>query len=596
MTTTGKPRPLAPSEIKPGYLLPVVQEEIAEFDENAQRFRDGDFESNAFRSWRLTRGVYGQRQPDNQMMRIKLCGGIVTSDQMDALGRIARDYTAINRGHITTRENIQFHFVPLERVPEVLQILADVGLTTREACSNVVRNVTGCPEAGVTDHEIFDSTPYLVAFARNMLRNPAAQTLPRKFKVAFSCGPRDCAGSLFHDLGFIPVIRDGVKGFEIRAGGGTATMAWPAHVVTEFARADDGEYLKIGEAAVRVFDREGDETNLLRRNKNMARMKFLVKKVGAERFNQLIQEELQKDWAKEPLDMATLSAMAPEGPVDYTPPADAGPAPAGFARWKYTNVQPQKQAGYFTAAVMVPIGNLTGEHFMTLAELMRRYSGGHARVNPNQNIVLRWIPEAALPHLYRDLKEFELGYAEAGLFGDPVSCPGATSCSLGITRSMEMGLELGEYLRDLAIDDPLIEQMSIKMSGCPNGCGHHHIASIGFQGAATTGAGGHAVPAYDVFLGGTNYIGASKYGERVGRVPAKRVPHTISRLIEVYQRDRQKDEPFDQFVARLGAKSFAPLLMEFQEVGPVHTDIDMYMDYGTDRLFIVERGEGECAI
>lgn len=596
MTTTRPERPLAPSEVKPGHLLPVVDLEIDEFAANKDRFRSGELDANEFRGWRLSRGVYGQRQPDNQMMRVKLCGGIVTDEQMDAMARIARDFTAINRGHITTRENVQFHFMPLDRVPEVLSILHSVGLTTREACSNVVRNVTGCPDAGVTDHEVFDATPYLVGFARQMLRNPASQTLPRKFKVAFSCGPRDCAGSLFHDIGFIPKVRDGVKGFEIRAGGGTSTLAWPAHTVTEFAAADDGEYLRVGEAIVRVFDDEGGETNLLRKNKNMARMKFLIRKVGTERFNDLVEEKLREPWASEPLDMETLTAIAPEGPIDFTPPADAGLAPSGFARWRYTNVRTQSQEGYFLATVTVPIGNLSGDQMSAIAEIMRRYSGGHARVNPNQNIVLRWVPEAALAPLYRELVALDLGASDGGMLADVVSCPGATSCSLAVTSSMEMGASLGEYLRDLAMDDPALEDMSIKISGCPNGCGQHHVASIGFQGASIPGQHGQAIPAYDVFLGGNGYVGAKRYAERIGRVPAKRVAHAVTSIVETYQQQRNDSEAFEDYVGRVGAKSLAPVLEQLQDVGPMHENIELYMDYGSTNLFKVERGEGECAV
>ncbi len=596
MTTTRPERPLAPKEIKPGFLLPTVDAEIGEFAEKKELFRAGDLEANEFRGWRLSRGVYGQRQPDNQMMRVKLCAGIITDEQMDALARIAKEHTSINRGHITTRENVQFHFMPLDDVPAVLRILQDVGLTTREACSNVVRNVTGCPDAGVSGHEVFDATPYLVGYARQMLRNPASQSLPRKFKVAFSCGPRDCAGSLFHDIGFIPKMRDGVRGFEIRAGGGTSTMAWPAHVVSEFATADDGEYIRIGEAIVRVFDDEGGETNLLRKNKNMARMKFLVRKVGAERFNALVQTKLAEPWSREPLDMATLTSMAPEGPIDFAPPATVAAAESGFERWRVTNVRAQVQPGYFLATVLIPIGNLSGEQMTALADIMRRYCGGHARVNPNQNLVLRWVPEAALVPLYAELAALGLGASEAGGLADVVSCPGATSCSLAVTSSMEMGASLGEYLRDLAIDDPALDDMSIKISGCPNGCGQHHVASIGFQGAALAGQHGQAIPAYDVFLGSQGYTGATKYAERVARVPAKRVAHAVTTIVETYQKQRTEGEAFDAYITRVGAKSLAPMLEELQDVGPMNQNIELYMDYGATKLYKVERGEGECAV
>src|SRR5688572_2976875 len=303
-------------EIKPGYILPVDFEEIDEFEGRAKKFRIGDEEDGSFQLYRLSRGVYGQRQEDNQMMRIKLPAGAITADQLDALAEVSEKFSGLHRGHITTRENFQFHFVNLDDTAEVMRIIGAAGLTTREACAHTVRNITGSPYAGISPDEEFDTTPYLAAYGRYMLRNPICQRLPRKFKTSFSNDAADSAGSNFHDLGFIARKRkdengNEVLGFEMRVGGGTSTMPRLADTVWEFARVDDGEYIRVSEAILRVFDREGVLPGLLRKNLNKARIKFLLHKIGADAFRQKVVEELAKDWSKEPIDMQALMQMAP---------------------------------------------------------------------------------------------------------------------------------------------------------------------------------------------------------------------------------------------------------------------------------------------
>ncbi len=579
-------------------LLSTREEEISHFEGEVRRFRGGDLPIEEFRPFRLVYGVYGQRQPDNQMVRVKLPLGMVTADQMETLAQIAADYTGLGRGHVTTRQNVQLHFVDLKRTPEILRTLHDVGLTSREACGNVVRNVTGCPYAGVCPDELFDVTPYAVAYARHMLRNPVAQNLPRKWKTAFSGCDGDCAGTPFHDLGFVAKVRheNGTqrRGFQVVVGGGLATLPLQAQVLYDFVAPD--EYLALSEAILRVFAKEGGLPGFLRKNRNKARIKFLIQKIGIDEFRRQVEEELKSDPARQPTDLDSLTSMPAEGPAERQVPADDGqPAPKGFARWQATNVRRQKQEGYCAVAVTLPLGNITADQFRRLGEVMRNYGNGHARTNQNQNLVLRWVPEKALAAVYRELVDMGLGDSEAGLICDVVSCPGTETCSLGITSSPGMATALSQTMREMKERDPLIDEIPIKISGCPNGCGQHHLGGIGLHGAAFK-VDRRDVPSYDVFLGGGNYIGGGRYGERVTRIPAKNVPRAVLRILEVYRRERRDGEAFLDFLDRFGAKRFEPLLAEFRQVGPVREELDAYLDWGSTVLFKVERGEGECAV
>jgi sulfite reductase beta subunit-like hemoprotein len=598
-TVTVKAHPKVPRELKPGHVFVTIDEEIDNFEREARRFRTDEEGLEAeFTPFRLRHGVYGQRQADQQMIRVKLPYGGINADQMDALAQIAEEYSGLRRGHITTRENIQFHFVKLENTPEVLRILGRVGLTTREACGHTVRNVTGCPYAGVTDHELFDVTPYLAAYARQMIRNPICQNLPRKWKTSFSCGPIDCAGSPFHDLGFIAAVRreNGreVRGFEIRVGGGLSTFPRQADTIYDFVTADDGRYIRVAEAILKVFDKEGGMPNFLRKNMNKARVKFLVHKLGIDEFRRQVEEELQEPWAFEPLDMEALMQLAPEGPTPGEAPNGYKPG-EGFDRWVQTNVVKQKQPGYVAVTVTVPLGNLTPEQFRGLGAIMRRFAGGNARTQQNQNLVLRWVREESLPALHHELKQIGLGDSEAGLLEDTVACPGTDSCKMGITSSQGVGAAIRAAVREWGINDPLVDRIHVKASGCPNGCGQHHLGAIGLQGSSFS-ANGATIPCFDIFLGGGNYVGGGKYGTRVARVPSKRVPQAIRKIIQHYLDNRQEGEEFVAFVDRVGPKSFDPLLDELKSVGPIHEDIEMYMDWGKEELFEVIRGEGECAV
>ncbi|MBI4311522.1 MAG: nitrite/sulfite reductase [Chloroflexi bacterium] len=581
-------------------VLPVIPEEIDEYEREVKRFRDNEWANpDHFTAWRLLRGVYGQRQPDAQMMRIKIPYGGLTADHLDALGVIARDLAPLHKGHFTTRENMQFHHMRLEDAVTAMRVLGEVGLTSREACGNTVRNVAGCPMAGVCADEPFDISPYAAAYARYFVRHPLTQKMPRKIKSAFSGCARDCAITAIHDVGFIPVVKDGKKGFKMVMGGGTSIMARIAPVLYEFVSTDD--YLKVSEAALRVFDK-ADE---LRKNRMKARVKFLIDRIGIDEFRKLVEEEMKGEWAQKSFDPTPLlylddeekDAPNPNAFVNGAGPANGHASPE-YLEWKRTNVSPQKQAGYNVALVTIPLGDVQAEQFPLLANILRKYAGGHARVTQQQNLMLRWVPDSALHALWADLKSVGLGEPGVNEITDVTSCPGTDSCKLGITASMGLAWELRKELLKMQISDPLARKLHIKMSGCPNGCGQHHIANIGFHGGSMKGPNGNQIPSYELFIGGAYEDAATRFGERLKvRIPAKRGPEAVKRIVGLYMKDRNEGEEFNAFVDRVGAKVFEPVLDDLKEIGPLNRQtIDLYMDWSKTVLYKVERGEGECAI
>ncbi|MEX2080005.1 MAG: nitrite/sulfite reductase, partial [Dehalococcoidia bacterium] len=450
---------------EPGKVLPVLVRELDDFDTEALKFLRGEFDESKFIGFRLKQGVYGQRQPGVQMIRVKLPFGGVTADQLDAFGEITEHITPLRKGHLTTRENVQLHHIPLIRAMKALKILGAVGLSTREACGNTVRNVTGDPWAGVNANEPFDPTPYAGAFARYWLRNPLTQLLPRKFKVAFSSDDSDQAITGLHDLGFIPRMEGGRKGFKIVVAGGLSTMPRNAHTLREFSPVE--EYLRVSEAVLRIFER-CDE---LRKNRNKARIKFYVERIGFPAFKAEVDKELEGEWAKRDFSPDHLLYIDDE---EGDPP---GRRPAyqtangdlrEFAAFVSTNVRAQKQQGFSTIEVHVPKGDLSPEQFRGLATILREYGNGRARATPWQNLVLRWIRDEGLYEVWQRLREIELGDSGAHEITDIVSCPGTDSCKLGITSSMGLNGAIRERVQQMNVTDPLTRRIHIKMSGCPN--------------------------------------------------------------------------------------------------------------------------------
>ena len=574
-------------------ILEILPEEISDFETQVARFRAGEWSENDFMAFRLRQGVYGQRQMDAQMFRIKCPFGGLNADQMDALGVLADEYAPLKKGHVTTRENFQFHHIKLEDGPAIMRLIGDVGLSTREACGNTVRNVTGCAIAGVCANEPFDVTPYAAAYARYFVRHPFSQALPRKVKSAFSGCDNDCAITPIHDVGFLPRIQDGKKGFKMVVGGGTSIMPRIAPTLYEFIPVE--EYLKATEALLRIFHR----TNELRRNRMKARIKFYIARIGIDEFKKELEEEIQQPWAQRSFDPTDLMFVEDES-VD-APPLNGSYAAFGsdpeFEHWMKSNVESQRQDGYKAVTVRLPLGDIDGRQFHELADMSRKYAGGRARITHQQNLTFRWVPENALYEVWQRLSDIGFGGAGAHEITDIVSCPGTDSCKLGITSSMGLGRALTDAVEHVDKSDPLVRQMHVKMSGCPNGCGQHHIADIGFHGAAAKGPGGQ-VPAYELFLGGSYSQDDPRFGQRIkAKIPAKRAPEALQRIVSDYQDSHGDGELFKDYVLRQGKDYFETMLGDFRELPDLNREtLEQYIDWDKTVKYVLERGEGECAV
>jgi sulfite reductase (ferredoxin) len=583
----------------PGNIIPILEREFDDFDNEAEGYLAGQTDEVEFIKFRLKQGVYGQRQPDVQMIRVKLPFGGISPEQMEAFADAIERYVPLNKGHITTRQNIQVHHVPLRDAAAYIRMLGDTHLSSREGCGNTMRNVTGDPWAGVAPDEVFDPTPYAGAYVRYFVRHPTTQGMPRKFKTSFTSSDADRAISEIHDGAFLPVIRDGRRGFRYLVGGGTAIMPRIAQELYDFVGADDGEYLKVAEAVLRIFDRQ----DWLRPNRARARIKVFVDKYGIDELRRQVEEELQGDWvAERDFDVisrafvhdeqANAPALRPEGYA--SPNGDHGQ----FERFASANVRAQRQEGFSTVEVAVPRGDLSPEQFRGLAAIMREYCGGYARTTVGQNLVLRWVRDEALYEVWGRLEELDLGEAGAQEVGDVVSCPGTDSCKLGITSSMGLNAAVRQRIRDMGISDPLTRLVQIKMSGCPNGCGQHHIGNIGLYGASIK-VGEHTIPAYVAHIGGNHLGGNVVYGTRLKvRLAAKRVPDAIERWLRMYEAQRSTPtQTFNEYVAEVGPERFQ------DEVSDLALPIDFslenmnyFMDWSKNVPFQVVRGEGECAV
>ena len=600
MTTTSvSARDWVPNPDSAG-VLKIDGPEIGNFEDQVKLFQAGEKDEIEFLRFRLRQGVYGQRQPDLQMIRVKIPFGGLTADQMDALGEVAEKYTALKKGHITTRENIQYHHVPLADTPELLRLLGDAGLSTREACGNTVRNVVAHPSAGVSKDEVFDVTPYSAAYARYFLRHPTTQNMPRKSKTAFSGSENDEAMVLMHDVGLVARVRDGKRGFKIVIGGGLSTKAIMAKTLSEFVPVED--FLMHCEAALRIFNSQDEE----RKSIMKARIKFTVERLGIEKFREMVDEELKGDWAKKQIDLDSLmyvddeEADAPGVATDATPePAPGANDYAAYSEWKRTSVVEQKQDGFNMVYIRVERGDVYANQFSQLADIARTFAGGRARIDQQQNLVFRWVRTESLYDIYRALGAIGFSVAGRETIRDIVTCPGTDSCKLGITSSMGLNKALGEAIDGMGDIDPLVEKMHIKASGCPNSCGQHHLASIGFHGAVMKGPGGQ-VPAYELFLGGrSTEAEGTNIGTRVkARIPARRAPEALKFIIDTYVANREEGEEFAAFIERFGVDQFEETFGNMkQEVGPLDRDhIQTYMDWGKTVVYKLERGEGECAV
>jgi sulfite reductase beta subunit-like hemoprotein len=581
----------------PGHVIPILQREFDDFDTESTRFLKGALQEDDFIKFRLKQGVYGQRQPDVQMIRVKLPMGGVTPDQLDAFADVIDKYVPLRKGHITTRQNIQMHHIPLPDVAELMREIAEVGLSSREGCGNTMRNVTGDPRAGVLDGELFDITPYAGAYVRYFVRHPTTQAMPRKVKTAFTATDEDNAITRIHDMAFVPRLRDGVRGVEIRVGGGTSIMPRLAPTLYEFVELDNGDYLKVTEACMRIFDRQ----DFLRVNRARARIKVLIDKIGIDAFREQVEEELEGDWVAErdfSLDQILFDhdeqANAPAQSETYaTPNGDS----REFNHFVQANVRPQRQEGFSTVEVKIRRGDLVPEELHGLGQIMREYTGGYARTTVQQNLVLRWVRDEGIYELWQRLGELGLADAGADEITDVVSCPGTDSCKLGITSSMGLNAAVNERLVQMDITDELTRRIHVKMSGCPNGCSQHHIANIGFYGASFK-VGEHTVPAYIPHIGGAFEGGDARFGQRLkARLPAKRVPEAVERWVRFYESERTDGEEFNAFVDRVGTQEFEAQVKDLTM--PIEFSLENmnhFVDWSRNAPFEVQRGEGECAV
>jgi sulfite reductase beta subunit-like hemoprotein len=581
----------------PGHVIPILEREFDDFDTESTRFLKGDLENDEFIKFRLKQGVYGQRQPDVQMVRVKLPFGGVTPDQLDAFADVIEKYVPLRKGHITTRQNIQMHHIPLPDAAELIRELGDAGLSSREGCGNTMRNVTGDPRAGTLEGELFDITPYAGAYVRYFVRHETTQAMPRKVKTAFAATDEDNAITRIHDVAFLPKLRDGVRGVEMRVGGGTSIMPRLAPTLYEFIELDNGDYLKVTEACMRIFDRQ----DWLRVNRARARIKVLVDKIGIDEFRTLVEEELAGEWVGErdfSLDRILFDhdeeLDAPAKPQRFATPNGDN---REFTRFVETNVQRQRQRGFSTVEVKVTRGDLTPEQLRGLAQIMREHTGDAARTTVHQNLIFRWVRDDSVYDVWRALGDLGLNQAGADEITDVVSCPGTDSCKLGITSSMGLNQAIQDRLIQMDIGDELTRRIHVKMSGCPNGCGQHHIANIGFYGASIK-VGGHTIPAYIPHIGGAYEGGDVRYGQRLkARLPAKRVPEAVERWVRFYESERTDGEEFNAFVDRVGPAEFETKVKDLTM--PIEFSLDnmsYFIDWTKQSPFEVVRGEGECAV
>jgi sulfite reductase beta subunit-like hemoprotein len=592
--------------------------DIDEFAATLDKFERGDITADQWRAFRLVRGTYGQRQDyDASMLRVKIPQGFLTAEQLQAFADAGDRYSR-GFGHITTRQNIQFHFVKLHDVEPAMRRLADSGLTTREACGNSVRNITACPFAGVARDELFDITPYSDAMTRYFLRHPLASALPRKFKIAFEGCPEDHAKTSIHDLGWRARIQDGQRGFRVAVGGGTAIMCTSGTVLYEFLPA--GEMFNVAEAVLRVFHRLGDY-----KHKARNRMKFLIKAMGWEAFR----IEVEKNLAEFRAEGGAKLPFDPEAPpVEAAPSGDRLKPPsvediarrvmaaelrgpgihpetkpvtsgtdAAFSRWAATNVRSQKQNDYAMVVVTLPLGDFTGQQMRVLADLTLAYSDGTARVTVGQDLVLRWVPWVAVaevPELYRRLAAAGLGVGGAETIVDVTSCPGAESCRLAVTQSRGLGSTLEAFLRGAPELAALAPDLDVKVSGCPNGCGQHHIAGIGFQGSLKK-VDGKPVPQYFVMIGGGTDGDAASFGRVVAKVPARRCTTALERLLKLCAAERQPNESSRAFFRRADPTRIKLLLADLERMTAETATREDYIDLAETKEFVPETMEGECA-
>ncbi len=606
-----------------GKISPELAEEIDAFETTLQLRAAGKYEEKLFAETRLRRGCYGQRYDNGQrhdgiapqtlaydpqkptkgpmtqwdapgMLRIKIPYGGLNTHQLEILADLTEEYSD-GIAHVTTRQDIQLHYIHLEDTPSLMRRLGAVGITTREACGNSVRNITACPYSGVCPDEAFDVTPYAHALTYFLLGHPDTQDFGRKFKPAFSgCAQHACGLTNMHDLGLTAVLRhhegQEQRGFQMVVGGGLGAVPHHAKVLSEFVPVE--ELLPMAQAICRVFARLGEK-----KNRSRARIKFLIKDLGIEKFRELVFEErkvLPEDprWTSYLENLHNNQEQATRAPGKLpTPPED----PA-YQRWLETNIRPQRQDDYVCVTITLPLGDITPRQLRRLADIVRRYSPDTLRTTVEQNLCLRWISKADLPALYQDLKTTQLHSPEAGHILDVVSCPGTDTCKLGVASSRGLAGELRKRLATQAYQmDEAIKDLHIKVSGCFNSCGQHHLSDLGFFGVGRK-VGAYMVPHFQVVLGGQWENNGGSYGMAVAAIPSKNIPEVVDRLTGLYLKKRNKGELFKDFIQRIGKIEVKNTLEDLSKPPEFQQNPSFYSDWGDSRVYSTgDIGVGECA-
>jgi len=605
-----------------GKMPEHLAREIDIFEMEIDLRKQGKLEERLFAETRLRRGSYGQRYDNGQrhdgkkvqkiaypsggltkgpntlwdapgMQRIKIPGGGLNADQLETLADLAEEYSD-GIAHVTTRQDFQLHYVQIDDTPSLMRRLAAANITTREACGNTVRNVTACPYAGTCQDEAFDVTPYAKALSKFLLGHPDCQNFGRKFKPAFSgCSQHACGLTSMHDLGLIAVTRvesgKEKRGFEMYVGGGLGTVPYQAKLFDPFVPPE--ELLPLAQAIARVFARLGEK-----RNRNRARIKFLVQDLGIEKFREIVREErdtLTPDprWTEyiEDAEGFEESALKPGS-------NDVLVGSVEFERWRKNNTRPQKQEGYVVVTVALPLGDISANQLRSLADIVRRFTKETVRTTVEQNFVIRWVSKSDLPQIYEALRAAGLDGAGAGTIVDIVACPGTDTCKLGISSSRGLAAELRKRMaeKSFQFDEP-VENLHIKISGCFNSCGQHHIADLGFYGVSRKIAG-YAVPHFQVVLGGEWTHNAGSYGLPVAAIPSKHIPEVVTRLTEKYMKEKTKGESFKDFVARVGKAELKAQLEDLARPPASPSDRALFSDWGDPREYTLgDMGVGECA-
>lgn len=565
-------------------ISPEAAKDIFELQQKINAFQNGEMPEDKFKAFRLTRGVYGQRQLGVQMFRTKFPFGKITPKQLVRVAELSEQYASANL-HLTTRQNIQLHYVKVTDAPAIWAGLEDVGATGREACGNTVRNITASSKAGIDPDELFDVSPYAQAAFEFFLRNPICQDMGRKIKPAFSSSDKDSAYTFLHDFGFIPRIQDGQRGFKVVVGGGLGAQAILAQTAYEFLHED--QIIPFMEAALRVFDRYGERT---RRHK--ARMKFLIKEMGLEKFMELVEIERKANKVKT-FKIDTTTVVVEEPAHNNIAPSVEIADVKRFEDWKKTNVFEQKQKGFFAVALKVTKGDVKPDQARKIAEIATNYASEDMRITMNQGLLLKFVREDSLPYIFTELDK--MGFATPGFdtIADVTTCPGTDTCNLGVTNSMTLGKILEEVILDEFYHLIFESDIKIKISGCMNSCGQHMAAQIGLHGSSIK-VGELVAPAMQVVLGGgVDVNGVGFVGDKIVKLPTKKMPAALRTILSDYETNSQDGEYFNDYYRRQGKNYFYTLLKPLANAD-LYTDDD-FIDYDGISHFTPEIGVGECA-